>query len=103
MPSAAAAIAAVPKMTVSHNRAADTIQWIALLQVSTTAASPEFSGRGSSADGFGSMIGSRIASTPNPPILGGVSRQPSSVPPSFQTNLADRQPLAPLGSYSADR
>ena len=56
------------------------------IQVSSSA-TPEVGGRGSSADGFGSLIGSRQASPPDP-ATGPLSRQTS----------AGRQPLAPLPS-----
>ncbi|DBB14361.1 TPA: hypothetical protein ACH3X3_004662, partial [Trebouxia sp. C0006] len=56
------------------------------LQVSSSA-TPEVGGRGTSADGFGSLIGSRQASPPDP-TTGPLSQQTS----------AGRQPLAPLPS-----
>lgn len=58
-----------------------------VLQVSSSA-TPDMATRGASADGFGSVIGSRQTSPPDP--LGA-----SSLP--RQTSLG-RQPLAPLPS-----
>ena len=61
------------------------------LQVSSSAM-PDMGGRVTSADGFGSVIGSRQASLPDPlggnPLGGTLTRQTS----------AGRQPLAPLPS-----
>lgn len=56
------------------------------VQVSSRA-TPDMAGRGASADGFGSVIGSRQTSPPDP-LGGNLSRQTS----------VGRQPLAPLPS-----